>query len=253
MSVESLTAAFLIGLLGAGHCLGMCGGIAAALSFAIPKEKKTAKICILLGYNIGRISSYGLVGALFGLLGQTLIHGLFQEFGMLILRGLAGVLLILMGLYLAQWSRLLTFLERLGIPVWKRLKPISDKLMPVKSTRQALALGMIWGWLPCGLVYSTLAFASAQASPFTSMLVMVVFGLGTLPAVFLGGLASSGLKAFLQSLSFRRASAILLIVFGVWTLYSIYDHSVNHGAHHSGHIGESSTEGVDEHHHHHHN
>ena len=237
MIPEAVFAAFSIGLLGAGHCLGMCGGIAAALSFAIPESDMFKRFRILFTYNTGRILSYGLVGLVFGWLGQSVIQLWMQQYGMSILRGGAGVLLILMGLYLAQWSKLLVHLERAGGVIWKGLKPLSDKLMPVKNEPQALALGMVWGWLPCGLVYSTLAFAIAQPSPVASSMTMIAFGLGTLPAVFLGGVAGAGLKSFLQKIWFRRASALALMAFGAWTIWSVIAHAGHHGHEHHDHSG----------------
>lgn len=209
--------AFFLGLFGAGHCLGMCGGIAAALSFAVPVTERYKKLLLLLGYNIGRILSYTAFGAAVGAVG----HQISSASGMPILRVLSGVLLILMGLYLADWWKGLTYIERLGNIVWRKIQPLSKALMPVKRLDHAVLLGAVWGWLPCGLVYSAATYAAMQSSATHGGAVMLAFGLGTLPAVFLGGLAGQGVKEFLQNKWVRRSFAVLFILYGGWVLYGV--------------------------------
>lgn len=211
---------FLIGLLGAGHCAGMCGGIVAALGFAT--DSNQSRWPIILTYNLGRISSYGLMGALVGLLGQ--FGDQFLSLGPW-LRAIAGLLLILMGFYLADWWKVLTVLERGGQLLWKRLQPLGKGLFKVHSVGRGFLYGMLWGWLPCGLVYSALAFAGASASPGTGSLAMMAFGLGTLPAMLVGGIFSAQLRSFLQGRWLRVAMAMVLIVFGSWTLWSAMSHN----------------------------
>lgn len=235
-----LLAAFTIGLMGAAHCLGMCGGIMAALSFSVPAEARSKRIAIVLSYNVGRLASYTLIGLLAGLVGVQLAGG----HGLSVLRVIAALLLIAMGLYLADWWRGLTYLEKMGGHLWRLLQPVSKRLMPVKSAGAALLLGGVWGWLPCGLVYTALAYALAQADGVQAALVMLAFGLGTLPAVFLGGVMAEQSKAVLQRKGFRVCMALLIIAFGVWTLFVTLQHAqhVNHG---------SGNEQHGMHHHHH--
>ncbi len=237
MIIEPLISAFLIGLLGAGHCLGMCGGIAAAVAFS--SDKNQSNLFTLSAYNIGRISSYTLLGALFGLIGETVIRQWLIDTGMLLMRTLAGVMLILMALYLSQIYMGLTKLEKVGSFFWRYIQPFGKQFLPVKNPLQAYFLGCIWGWLPCGLVYSILVFAIAQANPFNSALVMLAFGLGTFPAVFFGSLASSYIKSLITSRLFRVFSAVLLVIFGIWTILGAWQHQ-HHGSH-DNHV----------HHHHH--
>lgn len=256
-----------LGLLGGGHCVGMCGGIMGALTFAIPESAHTRRFNLLFHYNIGRIGSYTFMGLLLGLLG-----GFTGTAGNTALRLLAGVLLIAMGLYLAGWWRGLTYVERLGGGLWRYLQPLGKRLMPVKSAPQALLLGTIWGWLPCGLVYSALAYAASQANGPAAAGVMLAFGLGTLPVVMASGLFAERLKALIQKQQIRSVFAILIMVFGGWTLWGSLQHAghgdhAGHGAHaesaaHSEH-GESSPEvmpvpgaestgaPMEDHHHHH--
>lgn len=215
----SVISMLLIGLMGAGHCAGMCGGIIAALGFAA--DSRQSRWPIIVSYNLGRITSYGLMGALVGLLGQ--FGDQFLALGSW-LRAAAGVLLILMGFYLAGWWKVLVHLEKLGQLVWKKIQPISSRLFQVRSIAKGFLFGMLWGWLPCGLVYSALAFAGATASPVTGLLAMMAFGIGTLPAMLLGGIFSTQLREILQGKWLRTMMALVLIVFGVWTLWAAVSH-----------------------------
>lgn len=215
----SVLAMFVIGLMGAGHCVGMCGGIVAALGFAADRESN--RWPILLSYNLGRITSYAIAGALVGLLG--LFGREFLSLGPW-LRAFAGGLLILMGLYLAGWWRLLTWLERGGQYLWRRIQPLGKELFQVRSAGRGFLFGMIWGWLPCGLVYSALAYAAATAEPLSGAMAMAAFGFGTLPAMVAGGVFSTQLKQWLQGRVLRTVMALVLILFGAWTLWSALAH-----------------------------
>lgn len=243
--LHTIFAAFMVGLLGAGHCFGMCGGITAALAFAVKDPAK--RHSIIFFYNLGRISSYALIGMLFGVLGLGLVFGIEPIKDWQLLRWLAAILLVLMGFYLTGWWKLLTQLEKLGSVVWRKIQPIGKTLMPVQSRGQAFLLGMLWGWLPCGLVYSALALAMASASPSMAALTMVAFGLGTFPAVFLGGIAGERLKVILQRRTLQVVSGLLLIGFGVWTAYVPLSHAAHghghHGAQHEAHSEHSMQHG----------
>jgi len=233
----SYTTAFIIGLLGGAHCIGMCGGIMNALSFAIPEQQRNVRQVtpILLLYNLGRILSYAIAGAIVGLLG-----GYLQKTGSQVgptLRIIAGLMLIAMGLYLAGWWRGLTYLEKLGGYLWKYLQPIGNRLMPVTKPSQAALLGIIWGWLPCGLVYSTLTWSATSTSWQQSALIMFSFGLGTLPAMLLTGAFAHQVKVWIQKASVRNIAALLVIGFGIWTMgWTLYHRG--HG--HSNHQDQSS-------------
>jgi hypothetical protein len=225
--------AFGLGLVGSTHCLGMCGGIVSALSLSIDKPSALSRAGYITLFNLGRTASYAVAGALIGVIGQLL--GDYHNNVALAMRITSGALLILMGLYLAGWSQLLTKLEKQGQWLWRRLQPLSKSLLPVKTAPQSLALGMLWGWLPCGLVYSTLVWSSTQGNWQLSALLMASFGLGTLPAMFATGIAANQTKLVLQKKRVRNTMGILVILFGVWTIVSIFPHMGhgNHGAHDS--------------------
>lgn len=209
----SLTAAFLVGLLGGGHCAGMCGGIVGAVSISLPNAKP--KVPYLLGYNLGRISSYCIAGGIAGAVGASsffLSHVLPIE---KILYALASLMLILLGLYLSGISAVLTRVESLGQRIWKRIQPYGKRFMPVQNPAQAFGLGLVWGWLPCGLVYSVLIAAIATGSPLQGALLMLAFGLGTLPTLLAMGLAAVRLKSWLQQPWVRKVSGFAVLAFGV--------------------------------------
>ncbi|ACO78200.1 hypothetical protein AvCA_19930 [Azotobacter vinelandii CA] len=212
--VPLLFSATILGLLGGGHCLGMCGGLMGALTLAIPPEQRGRRLRLLLAYNLGRILSYAAAGLLIGLGGWALANSP----AALALRLIAALLLIVMGFYLAGWWSGLTRIEALGQRFWRHLQPVASRLLPVDSLPRALLLGAVWGWLPCGLVYSTLLWAASQGNALDSTLLMLAFGLGTWPMLLATGLAAERLTAWLRQKHVRIASGLLVILFGFWTL-----------------------------------
>ncbi len=238
MDWAPLIAAFTLGLVSSAHCVGMCGGIMGALTMAIPAAARPRRLQLLLSYNLGRIGSYTLMGFLVG----SFSAAISAWGGMSGLRIMAGLLLIAMGFYLADWWRGLVHLERVGRYFWAYLQPLGKAVMPVTSAPKALLLGTVWGWLPCGLVYSALAYAMVQGQAGGSAAVMLAFGLGTLPAVLATGLLATQLTGFLQRRAIRTGFALLIIVFGIWTLVG--------GGHHSGHDHGHDQSTDDAHHHH---
>lgn len=216
----SLFAALLVGLLGGGHCVGMCGGIVSAVSLSMPGSRPQWRL--LLAYNLGRIASYTLAGIIAGAVGAS---SLFLQHLLpvgKVLYALANIMLILLGLYLANFWHGVLVLERVGASVWKRLQPLSKRWLPVRTVLQAGMLGTIWGWLPCGLVYSVLIAALATASPLQGGLLMLSFGLGTLPTLMAMGMAAVKLKAWLQRPWLRRLSGLLVLLFGVVGLIRLW-------------------------------
>jgi sulfite exporter TauE/SafE len=222
-----LLSAFTLGLLGSGHCLGMCGGLMGALSMAIPAERQHHKTQYLLLYNLGRITSYAIAGFLFGLAGWAVD----QSPAAGILRVVAGLLLISMGLYLAGWWFGLTRLEQLGQYFWRPIQKFGKGFMPLRRRKHALLLGGLWGWLPCGLVYSTLIWSASQGNASFSALLMFCFGIGTWPVLIASGFAAERLGNFLRKRSVRATAGILIILYGIWTLPGPHQHLLMGGAH----------------------
>ena len=211
----SLLAALLAGLLGGVHCVGMCGGIVAAFSFRA--DGSAPPFRLHLASNLGRIFSYVLFGALAGALGASLKLADFLPVQTMLFV-LAQVVMILLGLYLAGWSQWVLIFERAGGGLWKRVKPVFHKMLPVKSMPQAVLAGMAWGWLPCGLVYSILVSALAAGSATSGAALMLAFGLGTLPNLLGMGLFARQIQPFMQQLWVRRAAGLMVAGFGIWGL-----------------------------------
>ncbi|SFW35389.1 hypothetical protein SAMN03159511_2671 [Pseudomonas sp. NFACC19-2] len=215
-----LVSALILGLLGGGHCLGMCGGLMGALTLAIPPEQRDRRLQLLLAYNLGRILSYSLAGLLLGLAGWAIAGGKAE----VAMRTMAALLLIAMGLYLAGWWSGLTRIEALGRGLWRHIQPLTRRFMPVTSVPKAVVLGGLWGWLPCGLVYSTLLWASSQGNAVNSALLMLAFGLGTWPVLLATGLAAERITTLLRKRGVRMAGGLLVILFGIWTLPGPHQH-----------------------------
>lgn len=214
----SLLGALMIGLLGSAHCVGMCGGVSASLSMALPVGSgfRWRQLQMVLLFNLGRIGSYMLVATLLAATGQWLVD--YWADLQILLRSIAGMLLILMGLALGRWWQGIRMIEKPGQNLWRRIAPLAKPLLPVRKRHQALLLGMLWGWLPCGLLYSTLAWAALQPSALDGALLMLAFGVGTLPSMLLTGLAASSFDRFRQQVALRQTAALLFILFGLWTL-----------------------------------
>ncbi len=223
--------AILIGLLGSSHCIGMCGGIVGALNGGIQQFGKPSPGKLFpfhIAYNIGRISSYVLVGLLAGFIGSTLIEvGVSPMVGSLI----AAFFMIALGLYLTDWWRGLVWFERAGGHLWKYLQPLGQKLLPVTSLPKALMLGLIWGWLPCGMVYAAVGWSLTSGSALQGAWLMFGFGLGTLPALLLAGASLQRLGNWTRNQTARRVAGSLVIMFGLysgWMAFANPNHAHDH-------------------------
>lgn len=215
MNEVSYLSAFLLGLAGSGHCLGMCGGIAAALNLGGHRS-----LPVTVSYHSGRILSYTLLGGLLGLAASS-INIVAWTIG---LRYLAGFLLIAMGLYVANWWNGMQILEKAGAKLWAPVQKFSSRLLPIRNPLQGLALGLCWGLMPCGLIYSALAWSATGQSAALSATLMFCFGLGTLPAMLAVSLGADQLQGFLRRRGLKLFIALMLIASGVWTLYLVYSH-----------------------------
>jgi sulfite exporter TauE/SafE len=208
---------FIVGLLGGGHCAGMCGGIVAALVMQKPAARPAW--LLHLAYNVGRIGSYVLAGLVAGALGGLSLVASPALPLRQVLYVLANLMLVAMGLYLLGMTGALAPVERAGQGIWRRIQPATARFLPVRSVAQALPLGFLWGWLPCGLVYSALVSALASGSPRRGALAMLAFGLGTLPNLLLAGYVFLRFRGFAQARPIRLVSGLLVLGFGVLGLW----------------------------------
>ncbi len=217
-----IIALFLMGLVGSGaHCVFMCSPIMAALTL-----NSSRRGWLAIGYNLGRIITYTLMGALFGALG----HWLAQRVGTLfqvqqVLTVIAALFMLLIALHVSGLYAALAPLERLGGRLWRKLEPFGRRLLPVKHFPGALLLGGLWGFIPCGMVYSALAASLAAGGAIEGGALMLAFGLGTLPALVAIGLAADGLSRWLQQPWLKRLAGIAIAVLAFWMFFHLYTKS----------------------------
>ena len=233
-----LLVAFSLGLASTLHCWGMCGGIMGALTFGLPevvRGNRFTLIAYITIYNLGRITSYTLAGVIAGSISATLVSTLSIESGHLILRTLASAVLIVFGLHLSGLFPKLQVLESIGAVLWRRIQPLTKGFFPVRTLWRAFCFGLIWGWLPCGLVYSALLWASTSGDPISGGMYMFAFGLGTLPGVMTSGVMSSTVLKLSRIQNLRYVMAVLMIIIGLGLFFMPHQHgnqSENEHAHH---------------------
>ena len=216
MTDTAIVALFLVGLLGGTHCVGMCGGIVGALSMGTG-----GRWSMHLAYNAGRIVSYAAAGAAVGALGAAGMGGDEDTAVRLFLYLLANLMLVALGFYLLGVTQALAFTERLGQHLWRYLQPLTRRFLPARTPLQAFPLGLLWGWLPCGLVYSALASALGAGSAGRGALLMLAFGLGTLPNLLLAGIVLARLNEFVRKPVVRLLSGLLVLGFGIYGLFGL--------------------------------
>ncbi len=209
-----LAAALATGLLGSAHCLGMCGGISGLFAAGVTVASIKTQLPLAIAYNLGRVLSYAFLGVVVAVIGSTTVSAIPGLAGPV--RLASGALIILIGLQVAFNWRLLAAVETIGATFWNRLAPYAKGLIPATSIARATGLGLIWGWLPCGLVYSALLLAATTAIPASGGLVMIAFGLGTLPAMVLTGLSAAKLSAFISRN--RIGAGLLIVAIGMATI-----------------------------------
>ena len=210
---------FLLGFFGGGHCLAMCGGLSSAFALQLPPHINRLWLIVLM--NLGRLSSYTAIGLIVGALGQFGIS-LDQTRGVqTALFFAANILLLLLGLYLAGLSDLVRHIEGAGKPIWKRLNPLLNRLLPIKSVPACFAVGLLWGWLPCGLVYSASLYALGSGSALHGGLLMLCFALGTLPNLLAFGWFAGQLKTLLHNRRVRLFAGLSVCAWALWQLYRV--------------------------------
>ncbi len=222
----------MLGLLGGAHCFGMCGGLISAVTLSRPE----GGFQVQLGYNFGRVSSYALAGAMAGVAGSLgqIAGAMLPAQTMLLV--IANAVVILLGLSLAGRGSFTSALEAMGAHVWKRVRRFEFSALPERGSRfglvRAVTLGLVWGWIPCGLVYSALALALVSGSAGNGALVMIAFGSGTLPSLLAAGLAARRVRSLLGRPRVRQVAGGVVILLGMVGLARIPG------------LGDSITEGL---------
>lgn len=211
--------AFLIGLFGGVHCIGMCGGMVAIFSLHTGKigaNRAATQLPRLLLYNLGRITSYTAAGVVAGGIGAGIVGLADIHASRIVLASISGAFMIALGLHLAGWWSGISKIERLGAYLWRYLQPLGTSFIPLQNSVQAFLLGLIWGWLPCGLVYSVLIWSISAGSAVDGALLMLSFGLGTLPNLLFMGVFAQRMQSLLQNSHLRRLSGVLIITYGLY-------------------------------------
>jgi sulfite exporter TauE/SafE len=222
------TAACMTGILGSGHCFAMCGGIAGSLG-AIGTLSRSNPVRYAFEFNLARLLSYGLLGSF-----AAAFVGTVDRLGNLAatgtwLRLATAIMVALLGMrFLFNW-RGLDFIERAGIAIWSRISPLAMWAGSRKDGAGRVVLGLCWGFLPCGLVYSALLTAASTGRPVSGCVTMLFFGVGTLPSMLGLTLAAPGLYSLLSDRTFRRFVGLCLLILAVWMTYTL---TIVNGAEH---------------------
>jgi sulfite exporter TauE/SafE len=216
----TMLAAAIAGIAGSTHCLAMCGGIAGALGLSsrAAAQRSGRALSYPLVYNLGRITSYTLAGALVGGIGAGMGELAGAASARLPLQFAAGAVLVLLGLRLVAGKRGFAWLDAAGAVAWRRISPLLRHVLPIDSLPRALGAGMLWGWLPCGMAYGLLGVAWLSTGALDGALIMLAFGLGTLPALLAVGSAASRIGSLAGHPAWRGGAGLLIAATGALTL-----------------------------------
>jgi sulfite exporter TauE/SafE len=243
--LELLAVAFIIGLGSSGHCLLMCGGISSALTSRMSTTSTLSRLLHLLLFHTGRISCYALLGTLLGgTLGWLISYSTqLATFSRII----AALTIIFMGLYVSGYSSLIRIVEKRLAFIWQNLQPLTQRFMAMQHWYHAFCLGLLWGFLPCGMIYSTLLWASSNNQGFSTGLLMLSFGLGTVPALLATNWLGLQTFAFLNQKNYKRVIGLVLIAYGLISMAFLFMPASLHNHHH-----KTSPNDIPMNHQHHH-
>ncbi|HEX6397064.1 MAG TPA: sulfite exporter TauE/SafE family protein [Steroidobacteraceae bacterium] len=226
----TFSAALLLGFAASGHCVVMCGGISAALGMAAGRDANgRTRPAIIVSYQLGRVFSYALAGLLLagifgGLVGLLDIDSVRKT-----LRALSA--LALLSGALVAFGGVRDPGAGIGRRLWPKLAPLGRRLLPVNTLPRGFAFGMVWGWMPCGFVYSVLLIATLQLDAVNGALIMFAFGLGTAPALFIAALGAERLKIFSARPMARHVAGSVLLLSAALTLVGPWMEHVMPGVH----------------------
>ncbi len=215
----TIGAALLLGLAASAHCLAMCGGISAALGVVTARRPDgKPRRNLLAAYQLGRVVSYTLAGLLFATIAGSAIAWLDDATVRTTLRMITA--LVLLAGALVAFGVLRDTGHAIGRVVWPRLAPLGRKLIPVTTAPRAIAFGMLWGWMPCGFVYTVLMIATLSLDPLRGAATMAAFGIGTVPALLLGALGAQKLAKVAARAPVRQSAGVVLLASAALTFAS---------------------------------
>ncbi len=213
--------AFIVGLFSTLHCLGMCGGIIGTLTMSLPESVRNNNLRLLTYtsiFNLGRLLSYTLAGAIAGAFGQTIMEAISPRYAHLILQVFATLIMVGIGIHLAGWFPRFNTIEKIGTPLWQKLEPLAHKLLPVQKHSHAFLFGLVWGWLPCGLVYAALIWSTSAGDAGHGALFMLAFGAGTLIPVMTAGMLTGWMVRLSQIPNIKPIIGIIIIFMALLSL-----------------------------------
>ena len=233
-------AAFSMGLFGSPHCLGMCGGIVTAFGLSMQHVSDSKKNGLILTYHVGRLISYSLLGLIASFVGVTIFQSIMSNSAP---RIVLGAVLVLIGLAMLGLP-LFNELEKFGMRFWQSLAPLRKKVFPIDSFGKALFAGLLWGFLPCGLVYGALMMSIAGNNIATGAALMFVFGLGTMPMLIATQKTVGMLQSSIKNFRLRQINGVIMMLSGLAVIFipMMMHHNHNHGSHNQGsHSNASHT------------
>lgn len=228
MTITLLIAALLMGFFGSPHCLGMCGGLVAAFGLSMKDASPAKRRGLVATYHLGRLLSYASLGLIAGLVGTTLLAPMMV--GNNIPRILLGLVLVFVGMTMLG-APFLSKLERLGMRFWQALGPLRKRVFPLNTFPRALAAGLLWGFLPCGLVYGALLIAVVGHNPLTGAVLMFAFGLGTVPMLVATHETVGWLRNHINRLRLRQINGAIMMVSGLAVIVVPIMMTSMHGSH----------------------
>ena len=233
-------AAFSMGLFGSPHCLGMCGGIVTAFGLSMQHVSDSKKNGLILTYHLGRLISYSLLGLIASVVGVAIFQSIMSNSAP---RIVLGAVLVLIGLAMLGLP-LFNQLEKFGMRFWQSLAPIRKKVFPIDSFGKALFAGLLWGFLPCGLVYGALMMAIAGNDIATGAALMFVFGLGTMPMLIATQKTVGMLQSSIKNFRLRQINGVIMMLSGLAVIFipMMMHHNHSHGSHNQSSHSHSMNE-----------
>ena len=233
-------AAFSMGLFGSPHCLGMCGGIVTAFGLSMQHVSDSKKNGLILTYHAGRLISYSLLGLIASVIGVAIFQSIMSNSAP---RIVLGAVLVLIGLAMLGLP-LFNELEKIGMRFWQSLAPLRKKVFPIDSFGKALFAGLLWGFLPCGLVYGALMMAIAGNNIATGAALMFVFGLGTMPMLIATQKTVGMLQSSIKNFRLRQINGVIMMLSGLAVIFipMMMHHNHSHGSHNQGSHSHSMNE-----------
>ncbi|MDH5446255.1 MAG: sulfite exporter TauE/SafE family protein [Gammaproteobacteria bacterium] len=217
----SIFNAFIVGLFSTLHCLGMCGGIIGTLTMSLPESVRNNNLRLLSytsTFNLGRLLSYALAGLIAGAFGQTVMEAISPRYAHIILQVFATLIMVGIGIHLAGWFPRFNLIEKIGTPLWRKLEPFAHRLLPVQKPSQAFLFGLVWGWLPCGLVYAALIWSTSAGDATHGALFMLAFGAGTLLPVMTAGMLTGWMVRMSHIPNIKPIIGSIIIVMALLSL-----------------------------------